>query len=219
MGSQTEENYLKALYKLSDEEGKISVSELSSTLNVSIPTANSMVKKMDAHGWLRYEKYRPLTITPKGKQVASMIIRKHRLTEMFLVEQMGFSWESVHEIAEQVEHVNSEAFFDRMDEILGFPKFDPHGSPIPDKNGKTEQLDLIKLSECKMGEIVTLSALSNSDKNFLEYLNSRSLSLGVQLKVIAKEAFDGSITVSYSNHDKEVLSKKVCDSLMVEKLR
>src|SRR5690606_3928191 len=99
MGSPTEENYLKALFKLADEEGHINISELSEAMGVSMPTANSMVKKLDVQGWLKYEKYKPLTITQNGKKRASLIIRKHRLTEMFLVEKMGFSWENVHEIA------------------------------------------------------------------------------------------------------------------------
>src|SRR5690606_20359836 len=142
MDSPTEENYLKALFKLSDEKDHISISELSAAMNVSMPTANSMVKKLDAQGWLKYEKYKPLFITAKGKKKASLIIRKHRLTEMFLVEQMGFSWENVHEIAEQVEHVQSEAFFDRIDELPGHPQIAPHCSPIPDIAGKTDDQQL-----------------------------------------------------------------------------
>ena len=216
MGSQTEENYLKALYKLSDKEGKINVSDLSAALSVSVPTANSMVKKMDTQGWLRYEKYKPLTITAKGKKMAAAIIRKHRLTEMYLVEKMGFSWENVHEIAEQVEHVKSEAFFDRMDELLGFPKFDPHGSPIPGKDGKTEKLDLVRLSDCGAGKKVTLSALAESSQDLLNFLNDRSLLLGTELMIHTKEAFDGSITVSYAGHEREMLSKQVSQSLLVE---
>lgn len=216
MGSQTEENYLKALYKLSDKEGKINVSDLSAALSVSVPTANSMVKKMDTQGWLKYEKYKPLTITAKGKKMAAAIIRKHRLTEMYLVEKMGFSWENVHEIAEQVEHVKSEAFFDRMDELLGFPKFDPHGSPIPGKDGKTEKLDLVRLSDCVEGRKVTLSALAESSQDLLNFLNDRSLLLGTELLVLSKESFDGSLTVSYAGHEREMLSKQVGQSLLVE---
>lgn len=218
MGSQTEENYLKALYKLSDKEGKINVSDLSAALSVSVPTANSMVKKMDTQGWLKYEKYKPLTITAKGKKMAAAIIRKHRLTEMYLVEKMGFSWENVHEIAEQVEHVKSDAFFDRMDELLGYPKFDPHGSPIPGKDGKTEKLDLVRLSDCEAGKRVVLSALAESSQDLLNFLNERSLLLGTELQILTKEVFDGSISVSYNGHDREMLSKQVSQSLLVESL-
>jgi len=201
MGSPTEENYLKALYKLSNDQGTVSVSDLSSSLKVSVPSANSMVKKMDARGWLRYQKYKPLTITEEGRKLAALIIRKHRLTEMYLVEKMGFSWENVHEIAEQVEHVQSDAFFDRMDELLGHPKFDPHGSPIPNKQGEVIHQDLIKLSDCKAGQKVVLSALVNSEPSLLNFLNGKSLTLGMQLQIISKES---------------VFSKLVCESLLVD---
>lgn len=215
MGSQTEENYLKALYKLANQDRKVSISELSAALGVSVPTANSMVKKMDLRGFLTYEKYRPITVTTKGMTTAALIIRKHRLTEMYLVSKMGFSWENVHEIAEQVEHVTSEAFFDRMDELLGYPKFDPHGSPIPDKDGNTEKQDLTKLSSCKIGQTVTLNALAQSEISLLNFLNSKSLTLGTKLIIVSMEAFDGSVAISYEKHKKEVLSKKVCDNLLV----
>ena len=216
MGSPTEENYLKALFKLADEEGHINISELSEAMGVSMPTANSMVKKLDVQGWLKYEKYKPLTITQNGKKRASLIIRKHRLTEMFLVEKMGFSWENVHEIAEQVEHVQSEVFFDRMDELLGYPKIDPHGSPIPDKEGKTENQELIRLSKCVAGQTVTLRALCKSDVGLLNFLNAKSLTLGTDIKLVSKEPYDGSINVEYDNDHKETLSHVISENLLVE---
>lgn len=216
MDSPTEENYLKALFKLSDEKGHISMSELSVAMNVSMPTANSMVKKLDTQGWLKYEKYKPLIITDKGKKKASLIIRKHRLTEMFLVEKMGFSWENVHEIAEQVEHVQSEAFFDRMDELLGYPKIDPHGSPIPDKNGKMENYKLLPLSHCLVGQSVALRALSQSDVGLLNFLNAKALMLGADMKVIAKEPYDGSLQVAYGDGRRETFSQVIGDKLLVE---
>jgi len=216
MDSPTEENYLKALFKLSDKKDHINISELSAAMKVSMPTANSMVKKLDAQGWLKYEKYKPLTITPKGKKRASLIIRKHRLTEMYLVEKMGFSWENVHEIAEQVEHVQSEAFFDRMDELLGYPKIDPHGSPIPDKNGKTENQNVILLSNCGPGQTVTLRALTNSDTGLLNFLNSKSLVLGTPIKIVSKETYDGSIHIAYADDRVETLSHVISEKLLVE---
>jgi DtxR family Mn-dependent transcriptional regulator len=218
MDSPTEENYLKALFKLSDEKGHISISELSAAMNVSMPTANSMVKKLDAQGWLKYERYKPLIITEKGKKKASLIIRKHRLTEMFLVEKMGFSWENVHEIAEQVEHVQSEAFFDRMDELLGYPKIDPHGSPIPDKEGKTEDQPFFQLSQCSPGQNVILRALTQSDLGLLNYLNSRSITLGTQMQVMSKESYDGSINVLYAGDRIETLSALIGEKLLVEQM-
>lgn len=216
MNSQTKENYLKALYKLADENGSVNLSDLSTALDVSIPSVNNMVKKLHTQGLLTYQKYKPLTMSEEGMKKAASIIRKHRLTEMYLVEKMGISWDSVHDIAEQVEHIKSELFFDKMDELLGYQKFDPHGSPIPDKEGNTKQLDLIRLSQCEPGQKVVLKALSNSGKKFLQFLDSRNLSLGLEMNVVAKESFDGSMSCSYLDQKNEVLSEKVCENLLVE---
>lgn len=217
MTSQTVENYLKALFTLCNDKDEINISELSSLLEVSTPTANSMVKKLDTRGFVRYEKYKPLVLTAKGKKEAALIIRKHRLTEMYLVEKMGFGWEQVHEIAEQIEHIKSPIFFDRMDDILGQPTIDPHGSPIPDKNGNLNWKSYEKLSECKPGDTVKLAALTHSSEAFLKFLNSRQLSLGMVLNIKSIESFDGSMVVSYESFDSETLSQTVCEKLLVDK--
>jgi DtxR family Mn-dependent transcriptional regulator len=216
MASPTEENYLKALFNLANEKGEISVSDLGNMLRVSTPTVNSMVKKLHEQGLLTYEKYRPLSLTNKGKKEAALIIRKHRLTEMFLVEKMGFGWEAVHEIAELIEHIKSPDFFDRMDEILGHPTNDPHGSPIPDKNGRIVWKSYQKLGDCKPGAVVKLAALTNSSEEFLKYLNDKKLSLGLSIKIDSIERFDGSMTVSYLKNQRQTLSAVVCEKLLVE---
>jgi len=136
MYSLTEENYLKALFNLANEAGEVNVNELSKNLAIKMPTVTSMMKKLAAKKLVHYESYKPLRLTEKGKKEAGLIIRKHRLTEMFLTKKMGFGREEVHEIAEQIEHIQAPAFFERMDAMLNFPKVDPHGSPIPDKNGR-----------------------------------------------------------------------------------
>jgi len=134
MASTTRENYIKALFYLHQKNEDISLSDLGAVLAVSKPTANDMIKKLQADGLVATAKYKPIRITNKGLRQAASIIRKHRLSEMFLMQIMNFGWEEVHDIAEELEHVPSEHFFDRMDEILGFPTVDPHGSPIPDKH-------------------------------------------------------------------------------------
>lgn len=139
MFTLAEENYLKGLFHLSDEAGEVGVNELSRHLGIKMPTVNSMVKKLAEKGLVHYETYKPLRLTPTGRKEAALIIRKHRLTEMFLVEKMGFGEEHIHAIAEQVEHIQSPEFFEKMDELLGFPTADPHGSPIPDKHGRMPQ--------------------------------------------------------------------------------
>ena len=183
MNSLTEENYLKALLALSVTSDEVSVNDLAKHLAIKMPTVTSMMKKLAAKRLVQYESYKPIKLTKKGRQEAAGIVRKHRLTEMFLVDKMGFGWEQVHDIAEQIEHIKSPAFFDKMDELLGFPTLDPHGSPIPDKTGKIEWKHYEKLSDCKPGDKVTLSAVLNSSSDFLKFLNSRDLKLGVNLKI------------------------------------
>jgi len=217
MATTTEENYLKALFHLSQKTGEVNMSELSKALEVSKPTANSMVKNLKAQGYITYEKYKPLVLTTEGRKIAALILRKHRLTEMYLVEKMGFGWEEVHEIAEQVEHVKSPAFFDRMDELMDHPKVDPHGSPIPDKDGKIETQTNKRLHECSPGSVVVLTALGESSKEFLEFLDSRGLALGCDLKVLSISAFDNSVTVVF-NGKNESLSYKVSERLLVNEL-
>jgi len=215
--SLTEENYLKTLYGLANERGEVSVNELSKNLNIKMPTANSMMKKLAEKKLVIYASYKPLKLSEKGKKIAALIIRKHRLTEMYLVEQMGFGWEQVHNIAEQIEHINSVEFFDKMDELLGYPKLDPHGSPIPDKNGKVEWIAYEKLSNISAGEEITLAAVTHTSDAFLKFLNSKNLKLGVKLKVLSIEDFDGSMTISYGKISKEILSAIVCEKLLVSK--
>jgi DtxR family Mn-dependent transcriptional regulator len=218
MASITVENYLKALYSLANDSGEINLSDLSDHLGVSKPTVNSMVKTLDKEGWVKYEKYKPLRLTEKGRKAAALVIRKHRLTEMFLVERMGFGWEEVHEIAEQIEHIKAPEFFDRMDKLMDFPKVDPHGSPIPDKEGNILDHNYKKLSECKSGDLVRLVALNHSSKEFLEFLDSREISLKLELEIKSIEPFDNSMLVSYHQHPSETLSQKVCERLLVEKV-
>jgi DtxR family transcriptional regulator, Mn-dependent transcriptional regulator len=217
--SFTEENYLKALYNLTNEtgEGEVNVNDLSKRLDIKMPTVTSMMKKLAQKKLVHYESYKPVQLTEKGKKEAGLIIRKHRLTEMFLVEKMNFGWENVHDIAEQIEHIQSPAFFEKMDELLGFPKFDPHGSPIPDKTGKMVWQVYDKLSDCKRGETVTVSAILNTTSEFLKFLNNREIHLGLKIKIKSVEAFDKSMVVSYGKKQNETLSNVVCERLLIEK--
>jgi len=216
MLSQTEENYLKAIGKLAGEAGAVGTAELSKALNVSAPTVNSMMKRLDEKGLVSYKKYRPATMTEKGRKAAAGIIRRHRLTEMFLQEKMGFDWEQVHEVAEQIEHVSSPAFFDRMDEILGFPRFDPHGSPIPDRHGEIKKRHLKKLCDAVSGQQVELVALDNTTNDFLAFLNKRGLTIGALLTVKSVEPYDGSMEVMKNDGEVITLGMQVCRDLLVE---
>lgn len=212
----TEENYLKALFHLVDNEGKVTINELSKFLNVKMPSVNNMMKKFSEKKWVIYETYKPLRVTEKGRREAALVVRKHRLTEMFLVKKMNFGWENVHEIAEQLEHVHSKIFFDKMDEILDHPKFDPHGEPIPDKDGNIISMDLRKLSDCKVDENVVFASVTLSDDAFLNYLTERKLLLNTKIKIIKIEDFDKSVTVEVDGKQ-EVLSKKATEKILVKK--
>lgn len=218
MSTQTKENYLKAIYLISQENVDVSVTALSDKMDVSKPTVNNMVKKMQELGWLSYQKYRPLKLTVKGSRLGALIVRKHRLTEMFLSQVMNFGWEEVHDVAEEIEHISSDLFFDRMDEILGFPILDPHGSPIPDKNGKILEVSFLRLAEIKVGQKVKLCGLENSSKDLLLYLNKKNIQLGSVITVIHIEKFDNSFEISLENNSVVVLTIEVCLSLLVEEL-
>lgn len=217
MYSVVEENYLKALLNLCNADDEVSINDLSKRLNIKMPSVNSMMKRFAEKELVAYESYKPVKLSAKGKKEASMIIRKHRLTEMFLVEKMDFNWEEVHEIAEQIEHIQSPLFFEKMDALLGYPKFDPHGSPIPDKNGKVIKTSYVPLNVCESGKVVTLKAVSDSSEAFLRFLNGRSILLGDQLKVLSKEPFDGSMQIEVVGKSTEVFSELICEKLLVEK--
>lgn len=219
MASQTEENYLKSLLALTDSPQGVNASKLSSLLSVRLPTVNSMAKNLKKQGLVNYEKYKPISLTGKGKKVAALVLRKHRLTEMFLVEKMGFGWEEVHDIAEQVEHIDSPVFFERMDELLGFPKFDPHGSPIPDKNGKISKEFKLRLSDCNPGDRLRLAAISHDSSTFLNFLDNHGLKLGTEIEIKSIEPFDNSMTVCYEDRSSAIFSQVVCDRLLVERLK
>lgn len=216
MGSLTEENYIKTIYSLSLEEGEVSVSELAKKLSVKLPTVTSMIKKLSGKKLVSYAPYQGIKITEKGKKEALSIIRKHRLAELFLVKILKLGWEEVHEIAEQLEHVNSERFYNRIDELLGYPKADPHGEPIPDINGKIISLKSIPLSQANVGTAVTISAVTNDEKSFLDHLNSKGLQIGDRITIKKRESFDGSVSIVTKTKKETMLSNQVVEKIWVE---
>jgi DtxR family Mn-dependent transcriptional regulator len=218
MYSFTEENYLKAIFSLSNDKGEVSVNDISKHLKIKMPTVTSMMKKLATKKLVDYQSYKPLKLTTEGKKVAMLVIRKHRLTEMYLVEKMGFGWEQVHQIAEQLEHIQSPELFIKIDELLGFPKFDPHGSPIPDKNGQMFCKAYKKLSDCSVGDDVKFSAVINTSVEFLQFLNTKELRLGDRVKIVSIEPFDQSMVVAYNQRNAETFSLKVCERLLIEDL-
>ena len=217
MATITIENYLKALYNLNQESSAISLTDLSKEMNVSAPTVNNMIKKLQDKGWVAYQKYKPIKLTKEGAIQAAAIIRKHRLTEMFLVKIMGFGWEEVHDIAEQIEHIKSDDFFDRMDELLGFPKTDPHGSPIPDENGEIIEQHYKTLAQIEPNVKVTIVALKNSSFELLDYLNNKKIKLGDTIQIISIEPFDKSCSILLEETVRMTMTQQVCSCLLVVK--
>ena len=216
MISLAEENYLKKLLTLSKETGEVSVNELSLELNIKMPTVNGMMKKLSEKGLVYFERYKPIKLTDEGRKAAAIVLRKHRLTETFLFEKMGMGWEQVHPIAEQIEHIQSSLFFEKMDELLNYPKIDPHGEPIPTDDGQIMDMGYLRLSNQKIGKTIVFSAVNDSSEEFLQFLNKRDLRLGVKIKITGIEPYDGSLTISYNNK-KDVLSKIVCDKILVSR--
>lgn len=215
MYSSVEENYLKALYALAQAHGEANVNMLSKRLDIKMPTVNSMMKKLAEKGLVYYESYKPVRLTPQGMKEAALILRKHRLTEMFLVEKMGFGWEEVHPIAEQIEHIRSARFFEKMDELLGHPVADPHGSPIPDANGHMPLASYVPLSRLAPRKKGTFMAVADSSEAFLKFLNKKEIQLGMELEVLSVEPFDGSMRLLIDGARQEELSEVACSQLLL----
>jgi len=215
MNSLTKENYLKALFYLANEKNEISVKDLSEYIGVRMPSVGSMMKKFSIEGWVIYESYKPIILTEIGRKKAALIVRKHRLTEMFLVEKMRFGWEEVHNIAEELEHIQSTIFFDKIDELLNYPSTDPHGAPIPDKNGNILKNNYHRLSDCLVGDVVKFVRVVDSSEDFLRFLNDKKISIGTQILVVKNEEFDGSKQLKYSGIN-ENFSKIVLEKILVK---
>lgn len=218
MQTLTEENYLKSIFLLTNPENEVSVNQLSQQLSIKKPTVTSMMKKLSQKGLIKYESYKPIRLTEKGRRVAMEVIRRHRLTEMFLVEKMGFGWEMVHDIAEQIEHVDAPELFNKMDEMLGYPVVDPHGSPIPDRNGRLKSLNYLHVSDCKVGDTLKIAAVIHTSNEFLSYLNKYNLRMKVIFKIISKENFDHSMRIRLKSKEEISISKEVAERILVERI-
>lgn len=215
MISLTEENYLKSIYHLSKAGGQsVTTNELAEVMNTKAASVTDMIKKLSNKDFISYEKYYGVNITAKGKTVALSVIRKHRLWETFLVQKLDFSWDEVHEVAEQLEHIQSKRLIEKLDEFLGFPKVDPHGDPIPDNNGKIKATQQIALSIAKVGSESIIVAVKDSDSQLLKYLDKIGAHPGKKVKVVERQEYDGSMEVSIG-HQRYFLSKEVSENVLV----
>ena len=215
MNSQSEEDYLKAVYHLQKESKSVSTNAIASYLDMKPSSVSDMLKKLADKKYINYLKYKGTSLTNKGKTIALKIIRKHRLWETFLVDKLGFGWAQVHSIAEQLEHINSEELIDKLDEFLNFPKYDPHGDPIPAKDGNIEKLNQKLLIELLKNEKGVITGVKKGTPTLLNYLDQQKIKLGDTIEVMEIVEFDGSFSVKI-NQRKITLSEKVCKNLLLE---
>lgn len=217
MTSLTEENYLKAIYSLNSTAGmKASTNAIAAKMETKASSVTDMIKRLNDKNLVIYRKYQPVYLTEEGKKVAISIIRKHRLWEYFLVENLKFGWDQVHDIAEQLEHIQSKELTNRLDKFLNFPKYDPHGDPIPNKNGEFPDKKGEKLSNTKVGNTVMITGVKNHTTEFLTYLKQLNIQLGSTLSVDAINSFDFSFSVTSKDGENITLSEKVSNNLYVK---
>ena len=216
MLSLTEENYLKAIYHLSHDGSRgVSTSEIAEAMQTRAASVTDMIKRLSSKGLVSYEKYHGVEISRQGKTDALSVIRKHRLWETFLVNKLGFAWSDVHEVAEQLEHIQSPLLIEKLDVFLGRPSHDPHGHPIPDSHGKIVDVKNQPLSLVEKGRQGKVCSVTDSSSSFLQFLDKVGIHLGSVLLVQEKQTFDGSLEVVVDGKNKMSLSKEVSDNILI----
>jgi DtxR family transcriptional regulator, Mn-dependent transcriptional regulator len=216
MLSFTEENYLKAIYRLSEGGSKsVLTNEIAESMSTKAASVTDMVKKLSGKNLIGYEKYYGVTITRHGKSEALMIIRKHRLWETFLVNKLNFSWDEIHDVAEQLEHIQSDLLIEKLDEFLGYPTADPHGHPIPDKTGKIQTVRQVPLSESGLNKKCIVRSVKDGSPAFLQYLSKIGVYIGAGLVILDKIEFDESLEVLIDGKKKVFISRDASQNLLV----
>lgn len=214
-----EENYLKAIFKISERSEKsASTNAIAKQLQTSAASVTDMLKRLSEKEFINYEKYKGVTLTSKGNKVATQLIRKHRLWEVFLVKKLRFTWDQVHEIAEQLEHIQSEELIMRLDAFLDYPKFDPHGDPIPNADGKFTIRNQSPLSNMHKGQAGSLVGVKEHTSEFLQYLNSQNIRLGSIISVEEVMNYDKSMRIKLDNKKEIMITSEVAQNLLVKKI-
>ena len=211
-----EENYLKTIFHLERKlKSEVSTNALAERMQTRASSVTDMMQKLADKKMLVYKKYKGVQLTEKGKKAAAYVVRKHRLWEVFLVDKLKFHWDEVHEIAEQMEHVNSVELIKRLDAFLGHPDFDPHGDPIPDKDGNIKKAEKRLLSELIKNQIGICVGVKESSPEYLQYLDKKKISIGTKINVLGKEFFDGSMMIQVER-DQFFVSKQIAENLYVQ---
>jgi DtxR family Mn-dependent transcriptional regulator len=216
MNSLSEENYLKSIYLLGTERNiRVTTNNIAEQMNTKASSVTDMMKKLSEKGLLNYARYQGVSLTEEGRKAALSIVRKHRLWEVFLVEKLGFRWDEVHEIAEELEHIRSELLVDRLQDFLGNPSADPHGDAIPDKNGKFYKKELTSLSKMTPGASGTISGVREHSTAFLQYLGKTGLTLGKTVCVQEIIEFDGSMILTVDKERELTISRDVAKNVLI----
>lgn len=216
--NHTIEDYLRSLYRLESRDGKSSNAALAKDLNISASAVTEMARRLAEGGLLSYEKYKGLRLTREGMGIAVGITRRHRLWEVFLIQHLGFEWDEVHDLADELEHIGAEELIDRLEKFLGYPTHDPHGDPIPNKNGEIMERPLVALAELEVGEGGTVERVSDEFPELLRYASSLGLWIKAEVKVTEKIAFDGSVRLLASGKE-AVVSEKLANSVFVQRAK
>ena len=218
MMTHSEENYLKAIYHLTVQlEAEVPTNAIAEMMETKASSVTDMLKKLADKALINYIKYQGVSLTEKGTHAAKMIVRKHRLWEVFLVEKLAFTWDEVHDIAEQLEHIKSEQLINKLDDFLGNPTEDPHGDPIPDAQGKITKIEKLLLSELAESETAICVGVKDSSADFLQYLNKQKIALGAVIKVLGRENFDASLHLII-NDTPLTVSSKIAGNLYVKRV-
>jgi DtxR family Mn-dependent transcriptional regulator len=212
----SEENYLKAIYHLTTLlDTEVSTNAIAEMMETKASSVTDMLKKLAEKDLVNYKRYQGVSLTENGKLAAKMIVRKHRLWEVFLVEKFDFSWDEVHDIAEQLEHIKSEQLINRLDDFLGNPTEDPHGDPIPDAKGQIKKIEKQLLSELPENKTGICVGVKDTSSDFLKYLDKQEISLGSKIEIIGKEAFDLSLKIRVDGKELTI-SNKIASNLFVK---
>ena len=214
----TEENYLKAIYTVQyrEDKGEVSVNEIAERMQTRPATVTDMLRKLSEKELIEYEKYKKLKLSPSGLKFALEIVRKHRLWETFLHDKLNFSWDEVHEVAEQLEHIHSQKLIDRLDAFLGHPKFDPHGDPIPDAKGELPEASALCLADAKKNKNYIIVAVKDTSSSFLQQLEKMELAIGSPVAVMDRMPYDNSNVVKTAKHKQLMLSEKIALNILVK---
>jgi|SRR3954469_5851600 len=218
MHSFTEENYLKAIYKLIEHNGDpVTTNAIAERLHTKAASVTDMLKKLADKKLIHYQKYQGVTLSEKGEKVALTIIRKHRLWEMFLVEKLNFKWDEVHDVAEQLEHINSDKLVEQLDRYLNFPKTDPHGDPIPDAKGKLKLNKSNPLSELRLDDTCIIVGVVDHSSSFLRFLDGSGISLQDEIRIKNIVEFDQSLEITVNRNRTIFISNHIAKNLLVQK--